>query len=385
MSASRVRTLLLIAGMLTATSARNAHTQASPPPGVLAIWVRDSLGRSVAGAELTLDGTTVRGVTDERGELRLSAVRAGPATVRVRRLGFHPTSVDVVFDSRAGGTSTVTLTPIPQNLAPVVVKAGNYTGRMAGFYHRRDQGIGSFITRERLEDENPTRVTDVMRRLPGVQVRSTPEARNAVRFRGHTRNGGCWPLVWLDGAPLAAGEFDLDVLSPKSIEGIEVYSGIAQIPSQFIGMRDRAHCGVIVVWSREGQPRPKKAKKAVSATQLAELVESLQVYTSGEVDVPARSDSVSRPQPLYPEAMLSTGARGDVLVEFVVDTLGHVELDTFGVISSTSPAFTAAVQRVLPDWSYTPAMRQGKRVRQLVQQPFSFEVDSSFVRRASRP
>jgi len=63
--------------------------------------------------------------------------------------------------------------------------------------------------------------------------------------------------------------------------------------------------------------------------------------------------------------------------------VGHVELDTFGVISSTNPKFTEAVQRALPDWAYAPAMKDGKRVRQLVQQPFTFVVDSSVMKRAS--
>ena len=68
----------------------------------------------------------------------------------------------------------------------------------------------------------------------------------------------------------------------------------------------------------------------------------------------------------------------------IVDTLGHVELDTFGVILSTNQQFTQAVQRVLPDWVYAPAMLNGKRVRQLVQQPFNFVVDSTFMRRANK-
>jgi TonB family protein len=114
------------------------------------------------------------------------------------------------------------------------------------------------------------------------------------------------------------------------------------------------------------------------------MVASLKVYTPDQVDIPARGDSLSRPQPQYPEALLFTGVPGQVLAEFVVDTLGHVELDTFGVISSTNPKFTEAVQRALPDWAYAPAMLQGRRVRQLVQQPFSFVVDSSVLKRASR-
>jgi len=373
----------LLAAALFAAVPNVARGQDQLAPGVISIVVRDSIGRSIAGAELTVEGTAVRGVTDDRGEIRFTAVRGGPATVRIRRLGFRPSSVDVIVDQRVPATSIVMLTPIAQRLAPIVVKGGtNYTGRMAGFYQRRDLGIGHFVSRERLERDNPAQLTDVFRRLPGVQIMSTRTIRNAIRFRGN--GGACWPLVWLDGAPLPTAEFDLDFLSPTSIEGIEVYSGISQIPPQFMGARGLGSCGVIVVWSREGERREKKRKKAVSATELAELVAALKVYTPDQVDIPARSDSLSRPQPLYPEALLFTGVPGQVLAEFVVDTLGHVELDTFGVISSTNPKFTQAVQRALPEWAYAPAMLNGKRVRQLVQQPFTFVVDSAVVKRASR-
>lgn len=382
MSNTRFLGTLLAAAAFVAVPS-HAHAQAQLPPGVISINVHDSLGRSIAGAELSVEGTSVRGVTDERGEIRFTAVRGGPATVRVRRLGFQPASIDVVVDQHVPATSIITLTPIAQRLAPIVVKGGtNYTGRMAGFYQRRDLGIGHFVSRERLEHDNPSQLTDVFRRIPGVQITSTRFIRNAVRFRGNT--GQCWPLVWLDGAPLPTAEFDLDFLAPSSIEGIEIYSGVSQIPPQFMGSRGMGSCGVIVVWSREGERKQKKPKKPVTATQLAEMVASLKLYTSDQVDVPARSDSLSRPQPQYPETLLFTGVPGQVLAEFVVDTLGHVELDTFGVISSTNPKFTQAVQRVLPEWAYAPAMLNGKRVRQLVQQPFNFVVDSSVVKRANR-
>jgi hypothetical protein len=362
---------------------QRALAQDNLPAGAISIAVRDSLGRSIAGAELTVEGTSVRGVTDERGELRFSAVRGGPATVLIRRLGFQPAKVNVIVDQRVPAANIVTLLAIPQRLAPIVVKGGMYyTGRMAGFYQRRDLGIGHFVSRERLDRDNPAQLTDIFRRLPGVQITSTRFIRNAIRFRGN--GGGCWPLVWLDGAPLPTAEFDLDFLSPQSIEGIEVYSGISQIPPQFMGSRGLGSCGVIVVWSREGERRERKRKKPVTATELAEMVAALKVYTPEQVDIQARSDSASRPQPLYPETLLFTGVPGHVLAEFVVDTLGRVELDTFGVILSTNPKFTQAVQRAIPEWAYAPAMLNGKRVRQLVQQPFNFIVDSTAVRRANR-
>lgn len=374
---------VLIFAASTAALPRDACAQDQLPAGVVSISVVDSLGRSISGAELTVEGTTVRGVTDERGEVRFNAVRGGPATIRVRRLGFRPATLDIVVDQRVPATSIVTLALIPQRLATIVVKGGsNYTGRMAGFYQRRDLGIGHFISRERIEHDNPSQLTDIFRRLPGVQITSSRFIRNAIRFRGN--GGSCWPLVWLDGAPLPTAEFDLDFLSPTSIEGIEVYSGISQIPPQFMGSRGLGSCGVIVVWSREGERRAKKPKKAVTATELADMVASLKVYTPDQVDIPARADSLSRPQPLYPETLLLTGVMGQVLAEFVVDTLGHVELDTFGVIASTNPKFTQAVQRAIPEWAYAPAMLGGKRVRQLVQQPFTFVVDSAVLRRANR-
>ena len=377
------RLAIALSAAVVATLPSRAGAQDPLPPGMIAISVRDSLGRSISGAELVVEGTTVRGVTDERGEIRFSAVRGGPATVRVRRLGYQPVLLDVIVDQRVPASSVVTLAAIPQRLAPIVVKGGtNYTGRMAGFYQRRDLGIGHFVSRERLERENPSQLTDIFRRLPGVQIQSTRMIRNAVRFRGN--GGSCWPLVWLDGAPLPTAEFDLDFLSPQSIEGLEVYTGISQVPPQFMGSRGLGSCGVIVVWSREGERRPKKPKKAVTATELADLVASLKVYTADQVDVPARSDSLSRPQPLYPEQLLFTGVPGQVLAEFVVDTLGRVELDTFGVISSTNIKFTQAVQRALPEWAYAPAVLNGRRVRQLVQQPFHFVPDSSVLRRANR-
>ena len=359
-----------------------AGGQAPLPPGAISVSVRDSLGRSIAGAELLVEGTEVRGFTDDRGELRFSAVRGGPATVRVRRLGYQPTTVDIIVDQNAPVTTAVMLSPIAQRLTPVVVRGGGYTGRMAGFYQRRDLGIGHFVSRERLERDNPAMLSDVFRRIPGVQVSSTRLIRNAIRFRGAGAN--CWPLVWLDGAPLPTAEFDLDFLSPQSIEGIEIYSGISQVPPQFMGTRGLGSCGVVVVWSREGERREKKRKKSVTSAELADLVASLKVYTADQVDVAAYSDSLTRPQPLYPEALLFSGKPGHVLTEFVVDTLGQVEMETVGIITSTDPQFSMAVRRTLGEWAYAPATLNGRRVRQVVQQPFEFVVDSNLTRRAKR-
>jgi hypothetical protein len=61
-----------------------------------------------------------------------------------------------------------------------------------------------------------------------------------------------------------------------------------------------------------------------------------------------------------------------VIAEFVVDQAGRVETETFGVVSSSDRLFSEAVRRALPDVRYTPAIVNGRAVRQLVQQPFMF-------------
>ncbi len=102
------------------------------------------------------------------------------------------------------------------------------------------------------------------------------------------------------------------------------------------------------------------------------MVETLTIFTSDQVDKRAEPD---RGHPLdvrYPPALFAAGVAGSVLAEFVVDTSGKVEYESLGIVSSTHPLFSEAVRRALESARYTPAMRRGIAVRQIVQQPFDF-------------
>ena len=79
----------------------------------------------------------------------------------------------------------------------------------------------------------------------------------------------------------------------------------------------------------------------------------------------------------YPPAMRTANREGEVLVQFVVDERGNVDLTTFKVLKSTDPAFTAAVRAALPTMRFTPANVKGRVVKQLVQQPFTFALGRS--------
>jgi TonB family protein len=76
----------------------------------------------------------------------------------------------------------------------------------------------------------------------------------------------------------------------------------------------------------------------------------------------------------YPGAMRSAKREGEVLAQFVVDAKGMVETSTLKVLKSTDPAFTKAVAEALPTMRFTPARVHGTPVKQLVEQPFTFEL-----------
>ena len=95
------------------------------------------------------------------------------------------------------------------------------------------------------------------------------------------------------------------------------------------------------------------------------------MFTADQVD--KRAELVGSSPPVsYPAPLFAEGVGGSVVAEFVVDTAGRVEEGTFGIVSSTNPLFSEAVREAVEGATYTPAQRHRLRVRQLVQQPFSF-------------
>jgi len=78
--------------------------------------------------------------------------------------------------------------------------------------------------------------------------------------------------------------------------------------------------------------------------------------------------------PRYPSLLQSAGVDGTVRAQFVVDTLGRVEQGSFRALESTHDLFTAAVRAALGRTRFTPAEAGGRKVRQLVEQTFTFSI-----------
>lgn len=78
--------------------------------------------------------------------------------------------------------------------------------------------------------------------------------------------------------------------------------------------------------------------------------------------------------PRYPDILRSASVEGQVIVQFVVDTTGRIDGTTFKVIESTHDLFTASVRNAIPSMRFTPAEIGGVKVKQLVQQPFVYDL-----------
>ncbi len=102
-------------------------------------------------------------------------------------------------------------------------------------------------------------------------------------------------------------------------------------------------------------------------------VDSHHVFTEDEVETPA--SKIGGESPPYPESLRSSGVEGEVVVQFVVNENGRYESGTMKVLHSSNPAFTAAVKEALPNMRFSPARVGGRKVQQLVQQPFEFHLN----------
>ena len=359
----------LVAGGLA--GARPIAAQTTPrQTGYVAGVVRDTTGVVVVGAQVSLAGHLGRGTTGTDGSFRLSGP-GGDRTLVVRRLGFRPESLAVAIPPGATTEVSVRLVATPQTLAPVVVATTDirrYAPRLRAFHERRERGFGRFFTAEDIDRRNPAVVSDLLRTVPGARI-TKQGGQSVVTFR----NQNCVPLIWVDGMPAVAGYLDPDVFQPNSLAGIEVYSGPSTVPSELMWVRGKGSCGVIALWTRMPELKPKTPKRQYTAQDLANLVASLRLYTADQVDVAAAPDTANPVAPIYPDSLLRTGVAGRVLVEFVVDSTGVADPETFGVVLTTDPLFTEAVRRAVLGTRFVPAMLDGRRVRQLVQMPFRFD------------
>jgi len=220
----------------------------------------------VQGAEIALfeggDRPRATLVSDSLGRFRFP-VATGRYTLRIRHIAFaeyHSTEIAVERNETVEIEVRLGETVIP--LEPLVVRGRTLDlGKMAGFNERmRNNTFGRFLTRAEIDRRGAMRTTDLLRIMPGVtitpiRVRGRPATdRSLVTMRGGGGAGRtCEPAFFIDGVRVRQGvdaTID-DMLAPDMLEGVEVYTSSAGAPAQY---SDPASCGVVLFWTREGEP-----------------------------------------------------------------------------------------------------------------------------------
>jgi protein TonB len=79
-------------------------------------------------------------------------------------------------------------------------------------------------------------------------------------------------------------------------------------------------------------------------------------------------------EPHYPAGLRESGVQGSVVAQFVVDTLGRVELGGLQIIQSPHALFTESVREALARYRFAPGEVAGRRVPTRVQIPFEFRL-----------
>ena len=252
--AAQLGVALLACCLLSTPAHSQATAQGVAPPVATAKLigtVTDTSGVPLSRAEIWLVSvTTIRAVSNDSGHFELPGLPAGAITLGVRRLGFESATFSTVLKPGKTHRATFPLTPSVQALAEVRVQDTASTW-LSLFDEHRTTHRGTFITRKDFEKDNLRIATDILRRVPGVQIVPTRMGTAVVMTRGFGARK-CIPQLYVHQTPYS-GNFD--DFTPEDIEALEVYVGVSEIPADLNTM-GRPVCAAIVIWTRE--PPPKK-------------------------------------------------------------------------------------------------------------------------------
>lgn len=229
----------------------------------------------VVAAEVELLSSGQRAVTDRDGRFRFAEVRPGEHELRVRRLGHKSATRRVVVEAGKVNTADVELQRAAAELSEVVIEGRRVKvpPRYGAVYERAARGWGKLFTREDIEQRNPSDLKALLATLPGVQTNDRGVTFQRCQADLHNLSaalsGGSGSRstlsakrrpgnvqVYVDGLRLTwttddqQAEADADrVISrihPSTIEAMEVYTGVARIPAEFLSDA----CAAIVIWTK---------------------------------------------------------------------------------------------------------------------------------------
>ena len=235
--------MALAAGMVAIPlpSKADQAAQAVQQNNVVRGQVKDKMGEPIIGATVKVKGSNLGVVTDIDGNFEMRNAPSGGVLV-ITYVGYKPQ--EVAF--KAGQSVNVTIEEDVETLQEVVV---------VGYGTMRKKDLTGSVVQidpNKIADQNPGTVQDLLRGTPGLQIgfSSDAQANASIQLRGqnslYTDGSHNAPLIILDGMQFAGS---LSEINPDDIEQIDVLKDASS--AAIYGAM--AASGVIIITTKKGK------------------------------------------------------------------------------------------------------------------------------------
>lgn len=259
--------------------ARVSGAQPGSPRGTIQGITVDASGAVLSGVEIQLGDRGFGTQLTRTGQYRFDSVAVGSHSLVARKVGFQPVVLKLEVLPNEITYADLVMKSATATLAPVTVAASpGERSAPRGFLERAASGQGTYITESDISRIRPKRVSDLMRRAPGLTVSPNGEVysgRGVVTL--NTTACAYGMPIFVDNVQVGGGDMGdpesitdrsmrsmgrkpdfmsptstsrsmIDGLKPGTIAGIEIYKGPATAPPDVPGAT--SSCGAILIWTK---------------------------------------------------------------------------------------------------------------------------------------
>ena len=219
------------------------------PGRVIGLVTDEGGNRGLSDVDITVVGHQARAFSNPTGRFDLRGLEPGLTEIRFTRLGYAPRTATLIVHPGRTLDLSATMFTEPIELEPIEVTVRSRLLEQNGFYRRALASLGRQFTRQNMEDLNSVVVSDVVRRVGGLQLLPDPQDPNRIYANSRRSSsftlGACRLPVYIDG--VEQSDDDLNQIDLSQIEAMEVYDGV-NMPVQYSSARNS--CGVVLIWTR---------------------------------------------------------------------------------------------------------------------------------------
>ena len=175
--------LLIVVCVSLIAHATETDRSAVNSTGAITGTVKDVTGSVLQGAQIVVQATTIRAVSDAQGDFSIQNMKPGTYTVTVSYVGFTNMVSTVVVTAGQSAVLNATLT-VGSSSQQVEVLA-NLTGDAAAINEQRtSENILNVLTQTQIRSLPNANIADALGRLPGVTLQRNEGEGQYVQIRG---------------------------------------------------------------------------------------------------------------------------------------------------------------------------------------------------------